>query len=125
LAERAHRRLVARDAQSRCALRAARVVAQGMAGTGRPGWDSRRPRLALLRLAHHPPGAQEIRQRVPLSKPFRWRLANHARAVSSSWIPPSPPSNGGEGWGEEARFYWFLFSSLLYLLVPLGVCLVS
>ncbi len=30
-----------------------------------------------------------------------------ARAASSSWISPSPPSAGGEGWGAEGRFYWF------------------
>jgi|SRR2546427_1276410 len=26
---------------------------------------------------------------------------------------PSPPSDGGEGWGEEGRFYWFPLSSVL------------
>ncbi len=25
----------------------------------------------------------------------------------------SPPSDGGEGWGEEGRFYWFPLSSVL------------
>src|SRR2546428_8847983 len=25
---------------------------------------------------------------------------------------PSPPSDGGEGWGEEVRFYWFPLSSV-------------
>src|SRR5260370_30871263 len=35
------------------------------------------------------------------------------RTASSSWISPSPPSDGGEGWGEEARFYWFPLSSVL------------
>ena len=43
-----------------------------------------------------------------------------ARAASSSWISPSPPSDGGEGWGEEARFYWFPLSSVLSPLVPRG-----
>src|SRR2546427_4635021 len=33
---------------------------------------------------------------------------------------PSPPSDGGEGWGEEARFYWFPLSSVLSPLVPRG-----
>jgi hypothetical protein len=28
-------------------------------------------------------------------------------------IPPSPPSDGGEGWGEEVRCYWFPLSSVL------------
>src|SRR5258708_18061013 len=32
------------------------------------------------------------------------------RAASSS---PSPPSDGGEGRGEEVRFYWFPLSSVL------------
>src|SRR5260370_32220824 len=35
------------------------------------------------------------------------------RAASNSWISPSPPSDGGEGWGEEVRFYWFPLSSVL------------
>src|SRR2546422_1792896 len=35
------------------------------------------------------------------------------RAASSSSISPSPPSDGGEGWGEEVRFYWFPLSSVL------------
>src|SRR5260221_11382339 len=43
-----------------------------------------------------------------------------ARAASSSWISPSPPSDGGEGWGEEVRFYWFPLSSVLSPLVPRG-----
>jgi len=34
--------------------------------------------------------------------------------------PPSPPSHGGEGWGEEVRFYWFPLSSVLSPLVPRG-----
>src|SRR5713226_6963318 len=34
--------------------------------------------------------------------------------------PPSPPSDGGEGWGEEVRFYWFPLSSVLSPLVPRG-----
>src|SRR6266478_539453 len=42
------------------------------------------------------------------------------RAASSSWISPSPPSDGGEGWGEEVRFYWFPLSSVLSPLVPRG-----
>src|SRR5256712_8334251 len=37
----------------------------------------------------------------------------HPRAASSSWISPSPPADGGEGWGEEVRFYWFPLSSVL------------
>src|SRR6266849_4454716 len=32
-------------------------------------------------------------------------MEGRARAASSSSISPSPPSDGGEGWGEEARFY--------------------
>jgi hypothetical protein len=32
--------------------------------------------------------------------------------------PQSPPSDGGEGWGEEARFYWFSLSSVLFPLAP-------
>jgi hypothetical protein len=43
-----------------------------------------------------------------------------ARAASSSWISPSPPSDGGEGWGEEERFYWFPLSPALSPLVPRG-----
>ena len=43
-----------------------------------------------------------------------------ARAASSSWISPSPPSDGGEGWGAEGRFYWFPLSSVLSPLVPRG-----
>ena len=35
------------------------------------------------------------------------RLRRFARAASSSLISPSPPSDGGEGWGEEACPYWF------------------
>ena len=35
------------------------------------------------------------------------------RAASRSSISPSPPSDGGEGWGEEVRFYWFPLSSVL------------
>src|SRR6266508_2648641 len=31
---------------------------------------------------------------------------------------PSLPSDGGEGWGEEARSYWFPRSSVLSPLVP-------
>src|SRR5713101_160568 len=42
------------------------------------------------------------------------------RAASSSSISPSPPSDGGEGWGEEERFYWFPLSSVLSPLVPRG-----
>src|SRR6266851_4995962 len=42
------------------------------------------------------------------------------RVASSSWISPSPPSDGGEGWGEEGRFYWFPLSSVLSPLVPRG-----
>src|SRR5712692_9786004 len=42
------------------------------------------------------------------------------RAASSSAISPSPPSDGGEGWGEEVRFYWFPLSSVLSPLVPRG-----
>src|SRR5207245_8522888 len=42
------------------------------------------------------------------------------RAASSSWISPSLPSDGGEGWGEEVRFYWFPLSSVLSPLVPRG-----
>src|SRR6266849_5559226 len=42
------------------------------------------------------------------------------RAASSSSISPSPPSDGGEGWGEEVRFYWFPLSSVLSPLVPRG-----
>jgi len=42
------------------------------------------------------------------------------RAASSSLISPSPPSDGGEGWGEEGRFYWFPLSSVLSPLVPRG-----
>src|SRR5260370_31914714 len=41
-------------------------------------------------------------------------------AASRSWISPSPPSEGGEGWGEEERFYWFPLSSVLSPLVPHG-----
>src|SRR3989442_2454082 len=43
-----------------------------------------------------------------------------ARAALSSWISPSPPSDGGEGWGEEVRFYWFPLSLVLSPLVPPG-----
>src|SRR6266478_1589754 len=42
------------------------------------------------------------------------------RAASSSWISPSPPADGGEGWREEVRFYWFPLSSVLSPLVPRG-----
>src|SRR6266849_1962490 len=35
-------------------------------------------------------------------------------------ISPSPPSDGGEGWGEEACFYWLPLSSILSPLVPRG-----
>src|SRR5713101_2148969 len=42
------------------------------------------------------------------------------RAASSSSISPSPPSDGGEGWGEEELFYWFPLSSVLSPLVPRG-----
>src|SRR5437879_6318354 len=44
----------------------------------------------------------------------------HPKAASSSWISPSPPPDGGEGWGEEVRFYWFPLSSVLSPLVPRG-----
>src|SRR6185295_1066548 len=40
------------------------------------------------------------------------------RAASSSVISPSLPSDGGEGWGEEARPYWFPLSLVLSPLVP-------
>src|SRR5258708_12837945 len=43
-----------------------------------------------------------------------------ARAASSFSISPSPPSDGGEGRGEEVRFYWFPLSSVLSPLVPRG-----
>src|SRR5258708_6453210 len=46
--------------------------------------------------------------------------SGHSRTASSSWISPSPPSDGGEGWGEEVRFYWFPLSSVLSPLVPRG-----
>ena len=49
-----------------------------------------------------------------------WRSGLGARAASSSWISPSPPSDGGEGWGAEGRFYWFPLSSVLSPLVPRG-----
>src|SRR5207245_5414494 len=42
------------------------------------------------------------------------------RVASGSAISPSPPSDGGEGRGEEARFYWFPLSSVLSPLVPRG-----
>src|SRR5207245_9213879 len=42
------------------------------------------------------------------------------RAASGSWISPSPPSDGAEGWGEEGRFYRFPLSSVLSPLVPRG-----
>src|SRR5260370_40393077 len=37
----------------------------------------------------------------------------HPRAASSSSISPSPPSDGGEGRGEEVRFYSFRLSPVL------------
>ncbi len=37
---------------------------------------------------------------------LRRQLAAERRAASSSSITPSPPSDGGEGRGEEVRFYW-------------------
>jgi len=40
-------------------------------------------------------------------------MAGKRGAASSSWISPSPPSDGGEGWGEEVRFYWLPLSSVL------------
>src|SRR5437879_9848784 len=46
--------------------------------------------------------------------------SGHSRAASSSSISPSPPSDGGEGWGEEVRFYWFPLSSVLSPLIPRG-----
>src|SRR5713226_8920223 len=52
---------------------------------------------------------------MPDQTPAKWAPA---RAASSSWISPSPPSDGGEGWGEEVRFYWFPLSSVLSPLVP-------
>src|SRR6266851_3309531 len=42
------------------------------------------------------------------------------RAASCSSISLSPPPDGGEGWGEEVRFYWFPLSSVLSPLVPRG-----
>src|SRR5713226_8824763 len=54
---------------------------------------------------------------MPDQTPAKWAPA---RAASSSWISPSPPSDGGEGWGEEVRFYWFPLSSVLSPLVPRG-----
>src|SRR6266852_1438221 len=40
-----------------------------------------------------------------LMQPRRMEGTLRARAASSSWNSPSPPSDGGEGWGEEVRFY--------------------
>src|SRR6266849_11208856 len=41
-------------------------------------------------------------------------------AASRSSISPSPPSDGGEGRGEEVHLYWFPLSSVLSPLVPRG-----
>src|SRR5712692_5679792 len=57
---------------------------------------------------HHRQSAREAARRA------------RSRAASSSSISPSPPSDGGEGWGEEVRFYWFPLSSFLSPLVPRG-----
>jgi len=46
--------------------------------------------------------------------------AANTRAASSSSVSPSPPSDGGEGRGEEEPFYWFPLSSVLSPLVPRG-----
>ncbi len=51
---------------------------------------------------------------------LNWLGRQRGRAASSSWISPSAPSGGGEGWGEELRFYWLPLSSVLSPLVPRG-----
>src|SRR5713226_3588106 len=70
--------------------------------------------------------ARSARQNAPegprtdSEQPLWWSAVSSPRAASSSWISPSPPSDGGEGWGEEVRFYWFPLSSVLSPLVPRG-----
>src|SRR5229473_6754472 len=51
---------------------------------------------------------------------MRCAIPTGRRAASSPSISPSPPSDGGEGWGEEVRFYCFPLSSVLSPLVPRG-----
>src|SRR5712664_134130 len=58
--------------------------------------------------------------RLTAANSHRVRMPPIASGASSSSISPSPPSDGGEGWGEEVRFYWFLLSSVLSPLVPRG-----
>ena len=55
-----------------------------------------------------------------LGRMSRTTTRTNLKAASRSLISPSLPSDGGEGWGEEARPYWVPLSSVLSPLVPRG-----
>ena len=55
------------------------------------------------------PFIQRENQRLGLNLPFH-PYGSPCGAASSSLISPSLPSDGGEGWGEEVRPYWFPLS---------------
>jgi len=66
---------------------------------------------AGLHQALHPlPARNEWGEDRGEGKPIKRRLL----------FPASPRSDGGEGWGEAGRFYWFPLASVLSPLVPRG-----